>query len=69
MSTEPATIAPPLAVIKGEFLVISLPLNRQPVPSSTGKSLMVASSGGNKTTGVLIGGKPVIIGVNAYIKG
>ena len=39
-----------------------------PRPSSSGKTLTVASSNGNKPTEVKINGLPVIIGVNAYIK-
>ena len=39
-----------------------------PRPSASGKTLTVASSQGNKPTEALIDGKPVIVGVNAYIK-
>jgi len=55
------------AAIEGEFLVIRVPMNARPIPSSTGKSLVVASSHGNKQTEVEVQGKPVIVGVNAYI--
>ena len=48
-------------------LVIRIPTT-PPVPSATGKTLSVASSHGNQKTDVLIDGKPVIIGLNAYIK-
>jgi hypothetical protein len=48
-------------------LVIRLPLNRPPVPSATGKTLVVASTRGNRRTDALIDGRPVVIGVNAYI--
>lgn len=48
-------------------LVITAPLGR-PVPSASGKTLVVASSHGNKETGAKIDGKPVVVGLNAYIR-
>lgn len=51
---------------KTNELVIRLPLT-EPTPSATGKTLTVASSRGNKATAAIINGKPVTIGVNAYI--
>ena len=39
-----------------------------PTPSASGKTLVVASTHGNKETDVMIDGKPVIIGLNAYIR-
>jgi hypothetical protein len=56
------------ATIEGEYLVIRVPMNAKPTPSSTGKTLVVASSHGNKQTEVEVQGKPVIVGVNAYIQ-
>ena len=56
------------ASIDGGYLVIRVPLKAKPTPSSTGKTLVVASSHGNKQTEVEIDGKPVIVGVNAYIQ-
>ena len=53
--------------IEGKELVIRLPLNEKPVPSATGKTLVVASTHGNKTTEVKVDGKNVVLGVNAYI--
>ena len=55
------------ATIEGNELVIRVPLNPVPVVSGTGKSLVVASSHGNKQTEAKVNGQPVIIGVNAYI--
>jgi hypothetical protein len=55
------------ASIEGEFLVIKVPLNPKPTPSATGKTLVIASSHGNKVTDVEVQGKPVFVGVNAYI--
>ncbi|MEO7403518.1 MAG: hypothetical protein ABIU95_07595 [Burkholderiales bacterium] len=53
--------------IENGNLVISLPM-QTPSPSSSGKTLIVATSGGNKDTDVMINGKNVTVGVNAYIK-
>jgi hypothetical protein len=39
-----------------------------PKPSASGKTMVVASTHGNMTTDARIDGKPIIIGVNAYIK-
>lgn len=48
-------------------LVIILPLQR-PSPSTSGKTLVVATTHGNIATDVIVDGKPVVIGVNAYIR-
>ena len=48
-------------------LVITVPVCK-PVPSASGKALVVASSHGNKETLAKIDGKPVVIGFNAYIR-
>lgn len=53
--------------IEGEYLVIRVPLNSKPAPSASGKTLVVATSHGNKQTEVEVQGKPVFVGVNAYI--
>lgn len=55
------------AKIEGNELVIRLPLNSPPVLSAKGKNLLVASSHGNKQTEARVNGKPVTVGVNAYI--
>ena len=55
------------ATIENGELVIRLPLNKTPVPSGTGKSLVVASTHGNQKTDAVINGQPIIVGVNAYI--
>jgi len=54
--------------IEGKELVIRIPLNEKPQESKTGKTLVVASSHGNKVTDAIVQGKQVIVGVNAYIK-
>ena len=48
-------------------LDITLPM-QTPSPSSSGKTLIVATSGGTKETDVIVNGKNVTVGVNAYIK-
>jgi hypothetical protein len=55
------------ATVEDGYLVIPVPLNATPTPSSSGKTLVVASSHGNKQTEVEIDGKPVFLGVNAYV--
>ena len=53
--------------IKGNELIITVEM-QTPTPSASGKTLVIASSHGNQTTKAIIDGKPVIIGLNAYIK-
>jgi hypothetical protein len=47
------------------FIEIDL---QEPTPSSSGKTLVVATTHGNVVTDVVVDGKPVVIGLNAYIK-
>ena len=53
--------------IKDNKLCIEIDLET-PTPSASGKTLVVASTHGNMATSAMIDGKPVIIGLNAYIK-
>ncbi len=53
--------------IENNELVIRIPMENPPQPSASGKTLVVASSRGNQKTDVLIDGKPITIGLNAYI--
>lgn len=53
--------------IKGNELIITVEM-QTPTPSASGKTLVVASSHGNVTTTAMIDGKPVVVGLNAYIK-
>jgi hypothetical protein len=55
------------ATIENGELVIRLPLNKTPVLSSSGKTLVVASTHGNQKTDAVVNDQPVIVGVNAYI--
>jgi hypothetical protein len=52
--------------IKGNELIIRIPMQK-PTPSASGKTLVVASTRGNVVTGAEVDGKPVTIGLNAYI--
>ncbi len=54
------------AKIEGNKLIITCDLD-EPTPSASGKTLVVASTRGNMKTSVSIDGKPLIIGLNAYI--
>ena len=54
------------ATIEGNELVVRLPLET-PKPSSTGKTLVVASSHGNKATEAEVNGQKIVVGLNAYI--
>jgi hypothetical protein len=53
--------------IKDKKLIIEIDLEK-PTPSSSGKTLVVASTRGNVVTTAQVDGKPVTIGLNAYIK-
>ena len=46
-------------------LTIEVPVSLR--PSNSGKTMLVASSGGNQTTTAQVDGKNVIVGLNAYI--
>ena len=53
--------------IKDNKLYIEIDLE-EPTPSASGKTLVVASTHGNTVTTALVNGKPLTIGLNAYIK-
>ena len=53
--------------IKGSVMVIEIDM-QEPSPSASGKTLVVASTHGNQVTEAMVKGKPVIIGLNAYIR-
>ena len=48
-------------------LIIRIPVYDPPVTSKSGKTLLVASSSGIQATSVIVSGKPVQVGVNAFI--
>lgn len=53
------------AKIEGGILTISLPLKAAGMPSKSGKSNIQASTNGFAKTDVMVGGKPLLIAVNA----
>ncbi len=53
--------------IKDNKLFIEIDLEKS-TPSSSGKTLVVATTHGNIVTAAEVDGKPVTIGLNAYIK-
>ena len=55
------------ATIKDGILTITIPV-QAPTPSKSGKTLVVATTNGNKPTTAQVNGHPVVIGLNAYIK-
>lgn len=57
------------AKIDEEAQTLTLVLDLQePTPSASGKTLVVATTHGNQPTDATVNGKPVIVGVNAYIR-
>jgi hypothetical protein len=56
-----------ISEIRDNKLFIEIDLET-PTPSSSGKTLVVASTHGNTVTTAEVDGKPVTIGLNAYIK-
>lgn len=54
--------------VKANKLIITLDLNEKGTPSGSGKTMVHASTHGNTPTTVQIGGKVLILGVNAYTK-
>lgn len=57
------------ARIQANKLIIEIDATvANPPLSKSGKSRIVASTNGNLTTNVMVDGKPVIIGLNAYVK-
>ena len=55
------------AAISGGYLWIRLPILNPPVPSSSGHTRIVATTHGNKPTGAMIEGNPVMINITATI--
>lgn len=51
---------------KGDVLRIELPLEK-PTPSKSGKTMLVASSHGVKTTEVFCEGRKIVVVANAFI--
>jgi len=52
--------------IEGKKLIIICDLEK-PTPSASGKTLVVVSTRGNMRTSCMVEGKPLTVGLNAYI--
>jgi len=55
------------ATITGNKLVLELPIDPNPQPSKSGKTFLVAGTGGFIKTTAIINGKSVSVAVNATI--
>lgn len=53
---------------KAKTLTVVASLEKPGTKSKSGKTELVASSHGNQATTAQVDGKPVVIGLNAYIK-
>jgi hypothetical protein len=54
--------------VKGGKLIITLDMNETGERSTSGKTMVHASTHGNIATSVIVNGKPLVVGVNAYTK-
>jgi hypothetical protein len=54
--------------VSGKTLTIEIEMQEPPQRSASGKTLVVASSHGNQATTATVQGKPVVVGLNAYIR-
>lgn len=52
---------------KKHLLIVEVPLISPPRPSGSGRTLLVATTAGNKESEVVINNQNVIVGLNAYI--
>lgn len=52
--------------VEGNEIVIRAQIAKR--ASKSGKNIIVATSGGNLTTAAVVDGKPVVVGLNCYIK-
>ena len=53
------------AVLTGKTLTLTIDLDT-PTPSASGKTMVHASSRGNITLPIIVGGKPLVLGLNIY---
>lgn len=56
------------AEISKDGRTMTITLDVSPRESATGKSTVVATSGGNQPTTMQFDGKPIFVGVNAYVR-
>lgn len=57
-----------IVTVKGNKLIIEMDMEANPAPSKSGKTVVVASSHGNAPTTAQYNGKPIVVGVNAYVR-
>ncbi len=53
---------------KKKTLTITLPLEAPGTKSASGKTEIVATTRGNKATEIMFDGKPITVGLTAYVK-
>ncbi len=53
---------------KGNILTITVDLSKEFGPSSTGKTIIVATTEGNQAVGMTKTGQQIKLGINAYIQ-
>lgn len=56
------------AEIKNGNLILTIPFSEKGRDSASGKTMVHATTSGNVESGVMVNGKPLVIGVNAYTK-
>ena len=56
------------ATIDKGMLIVQIPIDKEPRLSTSGKSLVVASTRGNQVTPLEVDGQALIISVNAYVR-
>ena len=54
--------------VKGNEMTIVIPLEKEPQPSASGKTLGLFSSHGNQVTDAKFHEQPITIGLNVYVK-
>jgi len=54
-------------IVNGRLVITIDAHTSNPPASNSGKTLLVASTHGNKATTAMVDGKPLVVSVNAYI--
>jgi hypothetical protein len=54
-------------MIEGNELVIRISMLETPTKSKSGKTMLVVTTGGNVVTDAMVNGKPITVGLNAWI--
>ena len=56
------------AEIRDGKLILTMDIEKEPRPSASGKTIVIASTHGNQSTTAQWDGKTVVVGCNAYVK-